>query len=167
MFGPMDVRLARYEDLEAIEEVAFWACSEAIGEMVPDGVVAFEISQRFRKAVLSEHLLTQRMLVGVSVGGHLELVALVDDEQDHTVLTTVVAPVHPSQNPDGAALVEMLRSMGWVGPISSSVALGNTPHERFHEAAGFAPGEVIVDHIQGHDIFRREWWLEPALSAAG
>ena len=57
MFGPMDVRLARYEDLESIEEVAYWACSEAIGEMVPDGVVATEISRRFRKAVLSEHLL--------------------------------------------------------------------------------------------------------------
>jgi hypothetical protein len=47
------------------------------------------------------------------------------------------------------------------------VALGNTPHEQFHEAAGFAPGEVIADSIDGHEVFRREWWLEPALSAAG
>jgi hypothetical protein len=163
----MDVRLARYEDLDSIEEVAHWACSEAIGEMVPDGVVTTEISRRFRKAVLSEHLLSQRLLVGLNTGGHIELVALVDDAQDHTALTTVVAPAHPSQNPDGAPLVEMLRSMGWVGPLSSSVALGNTPHERFHEAAGFAPGEVVVDCIDGHDVFRRDWWLEPALSAAG
>ena len=167
MFGPMDVRLARYEDLDSIEEVAYWACSEAIGEMVPDGVVTTEISRRFRKAVLSEHLLSQRLLVGLNTGGHIELVALVDDAQDHTALTTVVAPAHPSQNPDSAPLVEMLRSMGWVGPLSSSVALGNTPHERFHEAAGFAPGEVVVDCIDGHDVFRRDWWLEPALSAAG
>ena len=167
MFGPMDIRLARYDDLEAIEEVAYWACAEAIGEMVPDAVVATEISQRFRRAVLSEHLLSRRLLVGINAGGHIELVALVDDAQDHTVLTTVVAPAHPSQNPDGAPLVEMLRSMGWVDALSSSVALGNTPHERFHETAGFAPGEVIVDRIDGHDVFRREWWLEPALSAAG
>ena len=163
----MDVRLARYEDLEAIEEVVHWACSEAIGEMVPDGVVASEISRRFRKAILSEHLLSQRLLIGITSGGRIELVALVDDEPDHTALTTVVAPTHPSEIPDGLPLVEMLRSMGWLGPLSSSVALGNTPHERFHEAAGFAPGDVIVDHIEGHDIFRREWWLEPALSAAG
>ena len=61
--------------------------------MVPDGVVAVEISQRFRKAVLSEHLLSQRLLVGVGSGGQIELVALVDDAQDHTALTTVVAPV--------------------------------------------------------------------------
>jgi hypothetical protein len=163
----MDMRLARYEDLEAIEEVASWACCEAIGEMVPDDVVASEISRRFRKAVLSEHLLSHRLLVGINSGGNIELVALVDDAHDHTALTTVVAPAHPSQNPDGVPLVEMLRSMGWVGPLSSSVALGNTPHEQFHEAAGFAPGEVIVDRIEGHDVFRREWWLEPALSVAG
>jgi hypothetical protein len=163
----MEIRLARYDDLEAIEEVAYWACSEALGEMVPDGVVAAEISQRFRKAVLSEHLLSQRLLVGVGSGGQIELVALVDDAQDHTALTTVVAPVHPSRTPDGAPLVATLRSMGWVGPLSSSVALGNTLHELFHEKAGFAPGEVVVDCIDGHDVFRREWWLEPALSAAG
>jgi hypothetical protein len=163
----MEVRLARYDDLEAIEEVAHWACSEALGEMVPDGVVAVEISQRFRKAVLSEHLLSQRLLVGVGSGGQIELVALVDDAQDHTALTTVVAPVHPSQTPDGAPLVTMLRSMGWDGPLASSVALGNTRHELFHESAGFAPGEVIVECIDGHDVFRREWWLEPALSATG
>jgi hypothetical protein len=163
----MEVRLARYEDLEAVEEVAYWACSEAIGEMVPDGVVASEISRRFRKAILSEHLLSQRLLIGISAGGRIELVALVDDEKDHTALTTVVAPTHPSETPDGLPLVDTLRSMGWVGPLSSSVALGNTPHERFHEAAGFAPGDVIADHIEGHDVFRRDWWLEPALSAAG
>lgn len=163
----MDMRLARYEDLEAVEEVAHWACTEAIGEMVPDGVVASEITRRFRRSILSEHLLLQRLLIGINAGGRIELVALVDDEQDHTALTTVVAPAHPSEIPDGMPLVDMLRSMGWVGPLSSSVALGNTPHERFHEAAGFTPGDVIVDHIEGHDVFRREWWLEPALSAAG
>ena len=167
MFGRMDVRLARYEDLAAIEDVAFWACSEAIGEMVPDGVVASEMRNRFSKAVLSEHLLSQRLLIGISTAGIIELVALVDDLQDHTALTTVVAPSHPSREPDGTPLVVALRSMGWVGPLSSSVALGNTAHEQFHEAAGFAPGDVVVEHIHGHDIFRRQWWLEPALSAAG
>ena len=167
MFGRMDVRLARYEDLGAIEDVAFWACSEAIGEMVPVDVVASEMRNRFRKAVLSKHLLTQHLLIGVNAADLIEVVALVDDLPDHTALTTVVAPTHPSQDPDGAPLVSALRSMGWTGPLSSSVALGNTLHERFHEAAGFVPGDVIVDRIQGHDVFRREWWLEPALSAAG
>ena len=167
MFGHMEVRLARYEDLDAVSDVAEWACAEAIGEMVPPGVVASEIRRRFRRSLLSEHLLSQRLLVGIAVGGHIEMVALVDDRRDYTELATVITPVHPSQRADGSALVDTVRAMGWTGPLSSSVALGNTAHEQFHEAAGFAPGEVVVDHIAGHEVFRREWWLEPALSAAG
>ncbi len=163
----MDVRLARHEDLAAIEEVARWACSEALGEMVPETVVDTEIQRRFRKSVLSEHLLSQRLLVGVDSAGHIELVVMIDDESDHTELVTVVVPTHPIRAVDGCSLVEALRVMGWVGPISSSVALGHTVHEHFHEAAGFAPGEVTVDRVAGHDVFRREWWLDPVLSAAG
>lgn len=167
MFGCMDVRPAQYEDLGAISDVAAWACAEAIGEMVPAGVVTSEIRRQFRKAVLSEHLLAGRLLVGVSDGGHIEMAALVDERQDYTELVTVIAPVHPSQRADGSALVQAVRSLGWTGPLSSGVALGNTAHEQFHEAAGFAPGEVVVEQIAGHDVFRRQWWLEPALSAAG
>ncbi len=167
MFGRMDVRLAQYEDLGAISDVAEWACAEAIGEMVPAGVVALEQRRLFRKAVLSEHLLSRRLLIGVAPGGHVEMAALVDDRRDHTELATVIAPVHPSQQADGSALVEAVRAMGWTGALSSSVALGNTAHEQFHEAAGFAPGDVVVDNVAGHEVFRREWWLEPALSAAG
>ena len=35
----MNVRFAEHDDLDAIEEVTRWACSEAIGEMVPEDVV--------------------------------------------------------------------------------------------------------------------------------
>lgn len=135
--------------------------------MVPETVIDTEIQRRFRKSVLSEHLLSQRLLVGVDSAGHIELVVMIDDESDHTELVTVVVPTHPIRAVDGRSLVESLRVMGWVGPISSSVALGHTVHEHFHEAAGFAPGEVTVDRVAGHDVFRREWWLDPVLSAAG
>ncbi len=163
----MDVRLAQHDDLAAIEDVTRWACSEAIGEMVPEAVVATEIQRRFRKSILSEHLLSRRLLVGIDSAGRIELVVMVDDRSDHIELITVVVPTHPIRSADGRSLVESLRSMGWVGPILSSVALGHTVHERFHETAGFAPGDVIVDRVAGHDVFRREWWLDPVLSAAG
>ena len=163
----MNVRLAQRDDLAAIEEVTRWACSEAIGEMVPEAVVDSEIQRRFRKSILLEHLLGQRLLVGVDSAGHIELVVLIDDRADHIELTTVVVQTHPTQAVDGRFLVKALRHMGWVDPISSSVALGDTVHEHFHESAGFAPGEVTVDRVDGHDVFRREWWLDPVLSAAG
>jgi hypothetical protein len=163
----MDVRHARHDDLAAIEEVTRWACSEAIGDMVPEAVVDSEIQQRFRRSVLSEHLLAKRLLVGVDWNGHIELVVMVDDRTDHIELITSVVPTRPSRSVDGLSLVDSLRVMGWLGPISSSVALGDTVHEHFYELAGFAPGEVTVDRIAGHEVFRREWWLDPVLSVAG
>ncbi len=163
----MDVRLAQHDDLAAIEELTRWACSEAIGEMVPEDVVDTEIYRRFRKTVLSEHLLARRLLVGVGSTEAIELVAMVEDRSDHIELVTSVVPTRPSRAADGVSLIDSLRLMGWLGPISSSVALGDTVHEHFYELAGFAPGEVTVERVAGHDVFRREWWLDPVLSAAG
>ncbi|HZJ48531.1 MAG TPA: hypothetical protein VFD97_05795 [Acidimicrobiia bacterium] len=163
----MNVRLATYEDLAAIEAVVRWSCSEAIGELVPESVVDAEIEARFRRPVLAEHILSRRLVVCGDAEGHLEVVALVDDQLEFTELSTVVVPAHPSKSPDGRVLVAALRSMGWTGPLVSGTALGHTVQERFHESAGFAPGEVTVARLAGHDVFRRRWWLGPALSAAG
>ncbi|MEA3510380.1 MAG: hypothetical protein U9R51_02990 [Actinomycetota bacterium] len=163
----MRVRLAQKDDLEAIGEVTRWACSEAIGEMVPETVVDSEVEQRFRKSLLSEHLLARSLFVGVDSGDRIELVVMVDDQRDHIKLITSVVPTHPDATLDGLSLVDTLRFMGWLGPISSSVALGDTVHEQFYALAGFAPGEVTMDRVAGHDVFRREWWLDPVLSAAG
>jgi hypothetical protein len=163
----MNMRFAQRDDLAAIEEVTRWACSEAIGEMVPEAVVDGEIHRRFRKAILSEHLLARRLLVGVDQSGRIELVAMVDDRTDHIELNTSVVPTRSSRPADGITLIDSLRLMGWLGPISASIALGDSVHEHFFEMAGFAPGEVTVEHVAGHDVFRREWWLDPILSAAG
>lgn len=163
----MRVRLAQNDDLVSIAEITRWACAEAIGEMVPEAVVDSEVRRRFRKSVLSEHLLAGRLFVGVDDTGRIELVVMVDDRSDHIELITSVVPSRPNRPVDGVSLVDSLRFMGWLGPISSSVPLGDTVHEHFYELAGFAPGEVTVDRVAGHDVFRREWWLDPVLSAAG
>ena len=97
----------------------------------------------------------------------IELVVMIDDRSDHIELITSVVPMRPNRPVDGHSLVDCLRFMGWLGPMSSSVALGDTVHEQFYETAGFAPGEVTADRVAGHEVFRREWWLDPVLSAAG
>lgn len=135
--------------------------------MVPERVVDAEVQSRFRRSVLAEHILSRHLLVGVDADGHVEVVVLIDDGPDYTELSTVVAPAHPSKHPDGRVLVDALRSRGWNGPLVSDTALGHTVQERFHESAGFAPGDIVVAHMAGHDVFRRRWWLGPALSAAG
>lgn len=163
----MEIRRAAYDDLAEIEAVARWACAAAIGDLVPETTVLVCTQNRFRRAVLSEHMLAQRLLVGESENGQIELVVLIDEYLDHTELTTVVVPAHPSRTIDGRCLITALRTMGWLGTLRSSVSLGDAIGERFHEAAGFAPGDAIVEEIAGHSVVRREWWLDPALSATG
>ncbi|MEN8234007.1 MAG: hypothetical protein ABFR89_03700 [Actinomycetota bacterium] len=163
----MDVRRATYEDLADIEAVTRWACEEAIGELVPHAAVSGCIHKRFRRSVLSEHLLAQRLLVGETDAGRIELVVLIEEYLDHTQLNTVVVPSHPSQSIDGSCLVNALRSMGWLGPLRSSIPLGDIVVERFHETAGFVPGEIVVEDLAGYGVVRREWWLDPAYSATG
>jgi len=163
----MEVRRAVYEELPDVEAVVRWSCAEGIGEMVPEAVVDAEIASRFRRSLLAEHILSRHLLVGVNEEGHLEVVALIDDGPDYTELNTVVVPAHPSRHPDGKALIDALRSRGWTGTLVSDTALGHTVQERFHESAGFAPGDIVVAHMEGHDVFRRRWWLGPALPTAG
>ncbi len=163
----MDVRPATYEDLAAIEAVVRWSCSEAIGELVPESAVEAEIYDRFGRPTLAEHILSRRLLVGGETDRLVEVVVLVDEHHDYTELAVVVVPAHPSRSLDGMSLVSTLRAMGWVGPLVCSTALGHTVLEEFLEGAGFAPGEVIAARLGGYDVFRRRWWLGPALSVAG
>jgi|GEM_PF-3309757 len=167
MFGDMEVRCATVDDLDAVEEVARWSCDEALGEMVPAFVVDEEMAFRFRRSLLAEHVLNRHLVLGVDGDGHLEVVVLVDDQPDYAKLTTVVVPTRPSFVPEATAFVAGLRSMGWTGPLVSDTALGYTDLERFHEDAGFAPGEIVVERVGDYEVFRRRWWLGPALSAAG
>jgi hypothetical protein len=95
------------------------------------------------------------------------VVVLVDDRADYTQLVTTVVPDRASLEADARAMISGLRSLGWVGPLVSETTLGHTELERFHEDAGFAPGEIVVDRVDGYEVFRRRWWLGPALSAAG
>ncbi len=167
MFECMEVRPATHQDLAAIEAVVQWSCTEAIGDMVPESAVEAEIQNRFGRSTLAEHILSRRLLVGGEADGLVELVVLVDEHRDYTELSLVVVPAHPSRVLDGRDLVSALRSMGWGGALVCSTALGHTVVEAFLEDGGFVPGEVTAGRLGAYDVFRRRWWLGPALSVAG
>jgi len=163
----MDVRRATAADLDAVEEIARWSCDEALGELVPAFVVDAEMTSRFRRALLAEHVLSRELVVGVADDGRIEVIFVVDARPDFTQLTTVVVPTGASPVVGPTAMISGLRSLGWTGPLVSETALGHTELERFHEDAGFAPGEIVVERVGDYEVFRRRWWLGPALSAAG
>ena len=155
----MYVRAGTRDDLDAIRMVALQACAEAIGELVPNSIVAAEADRRYPKTSLCEHILARQLLLGVDEAGRIEVVCLLDERSDHIELKTALAPLHPSQEVSGADLIEEIRSLGWIGPIASECVLGYLPHERFHESAGFSPGEVEAIEFAGHEVYRRWWWV--------
>lgn len=157
----MQVRAGTREDLEAIQGVALQACAEAIGELVPSDVVAAEARRRYPTASICEHILANSLLLGVSDAGRIEVVCLIDDQGDHVELKTALAPQHPARDLDASLLVERIRSLGWDVPIASECVLGYLPHERFHESAGFSPGEIEAIEFAGHQVYRRWWWMGP------
>jgi hypothetical protein len=161
----MHVRAGTRGDLDAIQAVALQACAEAIGELVPNDIVAAEARRRYPTGVLCEHILSGQLLVGVAESGRIEVVCVVDDMGDHLELKTALAPQHPAREVDGAPLIRQIRSTGWDGPIASECVLGYLPHERFHESAGFSPGDVEEIQFAGHEVYRRWWWMGPEGSA--
>ncbi len=157
----MDVRAGTRDDLDAIQSVALRACTEAVGELVPSDVVAAEARRRYPTAALCEHILARRLLVCVDRADRIEVVCMVDDRADHVELTTVLAPQHPAMDASALDLLDEIRFLGWSGPVASDCVLGNLPHERFHESAGFSPGDVEAIAFAGHEVYRRWWWLGP------
>ncbi|GMQ84884.1 MAG: hypothetical protein BMS9Abin07_0449 [Acidimicrobiia bacterium] len=158
----VEVRTGNRDDLKAIKKVTLQACSEAMGELIPSRVVIAETRRRFPTASICEHILAGQLLVGVDGADRIEVVCLMDEREDRLEMTTVLAPVHPAKSVSGVELLAKIRSMGWLGAVTSECVLGNLPHEQFHEVAGFSPGEVEVSEWGGHDVFKRKWWLGPA-----
>jgi hypothetical protein len=107
------------------------------------------------------------LYVGEDAFGDLVMVALVSRLGDHLSLATVLVARDLSLDLSAKPLIRVLRERGWSQPIVSDVVLGNAVHERFHETAGFAPGDVVADEVQGYPIFRRSWWLPAASRSRG
>lgn len=162
MFGRVLVRAASRDDLDAVERLTLKACTHAYEEMVPRFVILAEARNRYPGTLLLEKLLARELYVGEATPGVLLMVALVSRLDDRIALTTVLAAKSLTSDHSAEPLVRLLREQGWNEPVVSDVVLGNLVHERFHENAGFAPGEVFADEVQGHPIFRRDWWLPAA-----
>lgn len=154
----MDIKPAVRDDLDGIVAVAERALHEAYAGVLPPDSVRRETA-RLTGAALKEKLLAGKLLVGVDETGRIAAFVLVEDRTDHTELTTVLAPIHPSTDVTAQPFVEELRHRGCTFPLSSDIVLGNEPHERFHEAAGFVPGEVLQGDVEGRPVIRRRWWL--------
>lgn len=154
----MDIKPAVRDDLDGIFEVAERALHEAYAGVLPPDSVRRE-TERLTGASLKEKLLAGELLLGIEDTGRIAAFVLIEDREDHTELTTLLAPLHPASEVTVQPFVDVVRARGFVFPLSSDIVLGNVAHERFHEEAGFVPGEVLEGDVEGRAVIRRRWWL--------
>ncbi len=155
----MQARRATRDDLPAITQVVTLAGIEAYTGVLPQAIAQSEARRRLPDLSLKEQLLAGRLFVLVDADENVEAVAVVDRRPDRVELTTIVAPAHPAAVVTAEPFIRLLRHAGCADAVVSDVILGNEPHEHFHEAAGFVPGELVEEDVAGHPVLRRRWWL--------
>ncbi len=154
----MDVRSAHRDDLVEIGRLAHKAWWEAYSGLVSDQTINRALAANYTPAVLAKRLLKNFCFVAIAdkvAAGFAEGTP----EKDRVVLQTIYCL--PEYRHQGVAsdLLGAVRSLAPGLPICSDVVLGNLVAESFHEAWGFAPGEVIEGDIAGESVVQRRWWL--------
>ena len=140
------------------------APADAYAEMLPPSAIRAEAHRRYQGSLLREKLLAGDLYVAEDTAGRIEMVTLVSHLADRIALRIVLAASDPTSDLSAETLVRAMRERGWQEAVVCDVVLGNSARERFLANAGFAPGEVIAEDVQGYPVFWRTWWL-PAVSS--
>jgi GNAT superfamily N-acetyltransferase len=154
----MQVRRAIRDDLldiGRIAEAAFW--DSYSGLLKPD-TIARLLSRDYSPSSLRRRLLRGGVIVAVA-DDHIAGFADVQREDGAVRLAAIsTEPVHQRIGV-GRALVDDVRRPHPALPVCADVLLGNLDGERFYEALGFVPGEVINGTWFDEDVVERRWWL--------
>ena len=163
----MRVRRATREDLLGIARVADAAQWATYGDLLSPVTIEAMLRRDFSPGALRRRLLSGGMLVaetdegqivgfghGVVTEGAIHLAALATDPEVR-------------RRGVGSSLLRAIRDLDPSLPICADVLLGNEAGERFYEAAGFVPGEILQATIVGEPLVERRWWLSAAWVAAG
>ncbi|HUG75330.1 MAG TPA: GNAT family N-acetyltransferase [Acidimicrobiia bacterium] len=159
----MRVRPATRDDLVAVRRVADAAYWDSYA-----GLLKPETVGRFLEAAYSPAALRRRLLAGGLRVAEWEdqIVGFVDAEKSEaaTIVGDVSTEPRFRRHGVGRALVEVARVTEPERPVRADVVLGNIDGERFFEALGFVPGEVMATTLHDEEIVERRWWLssEPA-----
>ncbi len=162
----MKVRHATRGDLLAIGRVADAAHWETYQSLLGPGAISEMIRRDYSPANLKRRLLSGGVLVAEESDGHVVGFADATFIGDHIELTAI--STEPSHRRRGIAgkLVEEVRASAPQLPVCADVLLGNLDAERFYEALGFVPGEVIQQRLETEPVVVRRWWCSPVSARA-
>ena len=80
---------------------------------------------------------------------------------DHVELAAISTDPEFRRRGVAGALMEAVRTSVPDLPLCADVLLVNLEAERFYEAMGFAPGEVIQQQLETEQVVARRWWAVP------
>ena len=155
----MRVRPATRGDLLAIGRVADAAAWETYSGLLKPDTIARVLNRDYSPAPLRRRLL--RGGVRVADAGRSGILGFLDWELDGARVWLTAISTEPAYRRSGIAraMLASVRASSPRLPISADVLLGNLDGERFYEAQGFAPGEVLEGTLFGEDVVERRWWL--------
>lgn len=157
----MEVRSARRQDLVEIVRLAHEVWWEAYTDLVSVDTINRALDANYSPAVLAQRLLKHHCFLAENEGAIIGFAEGVPAE-DRLVLETLYCR-EGGDLEVGRRLIGEMQGLVPALPMCSDVVLGHLQAEQFFEEAGFAPGEVIEEQLEGEAVVRRRWWLEPAV----
>ncbi len=152
------MRRATRSDLGTIEALTKEVFAAELSGVLPPEEARAAAGAAFRDVSLREKIIAGDLVIGVDRSGVPAVAAIIDRHEDHVAIRTLVVRPRSTVVHTAAKLTAYLRRSTAL-PLSADVVLGDVDHERFHEAAGFVPGEVVEDDVAGRAVIRRRWWL--------
>jgi GNAT superfamily N-acetyltransferase len=158
MFGAMRVRTAERRDLIAIRQVADAAYWDTYSGLLKPDTIGRLLIRDYSPSALRRRLLRGGLFVAERDGRILGFVDAILDPAEARVTMIATDPGHRRRGV-ATALFDAVRSLCPECPMRADVLLGNLDGERFYEALGFAPGEILHGGLFDEDVVERRWWL--------
>ncbi len=162
----MRVRPAQRGDLLAIGRVADAAHWQTYQALLGPGAITELIQRSYSPSALKRKLLSGGVLVAEENDGEVIGFAHARNAGDHVELAAISTDPRYRRRGAAGALVEAVRASAPNLPLYADVLLGNLEAERFYEAMGFAPGEVIQRRVETEQVVSRRWWAAPMPAGA-
>jgi ribosomal protein S18 acetylase RimI-like enzyme len=153
----MRVRAARRGDLIAIRQVAAAAYWDTYSGLLKPDTIGRLLTRDYSPSALGRRLLRGGLIVAEGDGPIVGFVDAILDPAE-TRVTMIATDPGSRRRGVGTALVAAVRALRPECPIRADVLLGNLDGERFYEALGFAPGEILHGDLFDEDVVERRWW---------
>jgi GNAT superfamily N-acetyltransferase len=155
----MQVRGAEKEDLLDVRRVVEAALWEAYDGLLKPDTIEDLVGQRYSPGSLRRRLLEGALVVATAGEGRTVGFAIGVPGADSVCLDALVVDPAFRRLGVASALLEAARGAE-ARPVSLDVLLGNDPAERFCEAIGMVPGEMVHDMIGDEPVVARRWWSQ-------